>query len=80
MNNKVVSLVTHKPDKEVIEELESLLEHAKSGEVQGFSISIVCSDRSLGTFFTQSIKQELFASIGSVSYLKQRLLDAVEDE
>lgn len=84
MKDNIITLVTQQandePDEETIAELEELLEHARTGVVQGFSISIVCSDNSMGTFFTQSVKNHIFASIGSVSYLKRRLLDVIEHE
>ena len=69
----------NEPAHGVMEELESLVERAKSGEIRGMAIAMVKSNND-GECLVVGEKQTEFSLIGAVTTLQHMLVSATHDE
>ncbi|MDY6979211.1 MAG: hypothetical protein SV201_04980 [Pseudomonadota bacterium] len=77
-NGQVVNLVKREADRETVLALEKLLQMAKDGELIGIGIVGLTSDGGIAEQLTSGMKEQVFAAIGTLQYLQQRLLDEIE--
>lgn len=76
---RVVEFDALKTYPDVLEVLKLLTEQAESGELIGLAITTVRRDRSLGSVFTEGCKDNIFLTLGAVTYLQKRLLNFIEE-
>lgn len=64
---------------DVVNLLEKLLEEAKSGELIGLATVAILSNQRIGSAYTSGAESHIFATIGALDYLKDRLMDCIEE-
>jgi len=65
--------------KDVVKNIEELLEMAKKGEIEGLAVVALGSDDSVNTMYCGNTHTNVFTTIGALDVFKQRLIAEMDE-